>query len=436
MKKTLFVASVMLIGSLAFGARKAKSVTLTASSNLNPCQITLGSPIESTFGFADLGKMAYPDSSNVIVIDDKAYPNPIEKRKAFTNAIASGSVGSDDINDKPAVILLSGTVDLSDGKINDKDHSYYDEFDSSTHKRLHNDIVYEIGANKTILGVEKAKVAFGGVRIKARDEKSGHDIIIRNIAFWDAHGSTEYDTSVSKYSSKKASADQLSIEGTPTKGSDGKDTGEMTYVPTNIWIDHCSFSDGTCRDLERNYNHDGALDAKAVRNMTVSYCEFTNHDKVTLLGPSDKFVNPNDRTITFHHNYYHGAIQRMPRSRGCKVHIYNNVYDSIGTSGNSGYSLGPGIGSLFIVESNYFGSHAGKILRYNDKSDPSDSTFSKFYTSGNSTELNSSNSEEYSKHHTDTKPFDIPYAYSLDDVSKNKSELPGKAGNVLLISVK
>ncbi len=436
MKKSIFVASLMMIGALSFGAKKAKAVTLTATTNLNPCQISLGSPIETTFGFADLGKMSYPDASCVIVIDDATYPDPIKKRIAFTNAIASGSLKSDKVSDKPAVILLTGTVDLSDGKISDSDHSYYDEFDPKTHKKVHADIMYEIGSNKAILGVEKAKIAFGGVRIKARDEKSGHDIIIRNIAFWDAHGSTDYDTSVAKYSSKKASADQLSIEGTPTKGSDGKDTGEMTYVPTNIWIDHCSFSDGTCNDLVRNYNHDGALDAKAVRNMTISYCEFTNHDKVTLLGPSDKFVNPNDRTITFHHNYYHGTVQRMPRSRGCKVHIYNNVYDNIGNSGNNGCSLGPGIGSLFIIESNYFGKHAGKILRYNDKSDPSDSTFSKFYINGNDTELNSSNSEEFDKHLSKTKPFDIPYEYTLEDVAKNKAELPSKAGNVLLISVK
>ena len=126
----------------------------------------------------------------------------------------------------------------------------------------------------------------------------------------------------------------------------------------------------------------------------------------------------------------------MPRSRGCKVHIYNNVFDNIGTSGNSGYSLGPGIGSLFIVESNYFGSHAGKILRYNDKSSLSDSTFSKLYASGNVPELSNSNSEEFTKHRVTEKPFEISYEYELDDVSKNKGELPGKVGNVLLISVK
>ena len=436
MKKIMLVSSMLFLCSLSFGAKKAKVVTLTATTNLTPCQIQLGSDVEKTFGFADAGKMVYPAADKVIVIDDKTYPNPKDKRVAFTNAIASGNVASSKITEDAAVILLSGTVDLSDGNVSDSDHSYFDKFDSATHKRVNDDIVYNIGANKTILGIEQAKVAFGGLRIKASKSNSASNIIIRNIAFWDAHGSTEYDTSVKKFENKKASADQLSIEGTPAKGADGKDNGEMEFIPTNIWIDHCSFSDGTCRDLERNYNHDGALDAKAVRNMTVSYCEFTNHDKVTLLGPSDSFVNSNDRQITFHHNYYHGAIQRMPRSRGCKVHIYNNVYDSIGTSGNSGYSLGPGIGSLFIVESNYFGSHAGKILRYNDKSSLSDSTFSKLYASGNVPELSNSNSEEFTKHRVTEKPFEISYEYELDDVAKNKSELPGKVGNVLLISVK
>lgn len=397
-------------------------------------KIKPGSSVEKTFGFFDLAKLNYPDAKNVIVIDDKTYKTPQEKRVAFSNAISSGSLESGTLTETPAFILVSGTVDLSDGKVNDKDHSYFDEFDPQTHKKVHNDFVYEIGSNKTILGIENAKVAFGGLRIKARPELKTKNIIIRNITFWDAHGSTDYDTKAKGFEDKKAGADQLAIEGTPTK-VDGKDNGEMDIVPENIWIDHCSFSDGLCVDLNRNYNHDGALDAKAVKNMTVSYCEFTNHDKVTLLGPSDRFVRPTDRQITFHHNYYHGTVQRMPRSRGCQVHLYNNVYDQIGTEGNSGYSLGPGIGSQFIVENNSFGTHAGKILRYADSSKPTDETFSKLYVKGNVPELNDDNSEEFTKHNVSEKPFSIEYEYKLSDVSTAKSEVPKKTGPVLKFNI-
>lgn len=411
----------------------------------------------TTYGWADVGNMAYPNTKNIIYIGDDgykvgsgsltAYTASQTKRLTFTNAIASGSVSSATVNTTSAIIILSGTVDLSDGKISDTDHSYYDSFDSSTHKRNYGDITYEIGSNKTILGVNSAKVAFGGLKIYA-NKCSRENIIIRNIIFWDAHGSTEYDTSVSgtytenkktyKYSESKASADSLVLECNGSTKDSSTEFITYNYVPTNIWIDHCVFTDGKCSDLERNYNHDGSLDMKAGKNVTVSYCEFTNHDKVTLLAPSDSYVDPEQRQITFHHNYYHGAIQRMPRSRGCQLHIYNNYYNLIGTSGNGGYALGPGIGSQYIVEGNYFGSFKNTIVQYADSSESaSASTLSKFYQKDNSKTLTSSDikfdsAEKYVKdwsaHETSTAPWTIAYSYSADSYSDLPSLIPSSAG--------
>lgn len=429
MKKTLaFLAAAAFV--LA-GCGSTSNVASSESTSKNPNKIVVVSGAKvTTNGFADAGNLAYIDTKNVIIIDDAAYKSAESKRKAFTNAIASGSTNNSSITDVAALIILNGTVDLSDGKVSDDDHSYFDAFDPQTHRKLHKDFLYDIGSNKTIIGVNNAKVAYGGLRIKAGPDNKAENIIIQNIAFWDAHGSTDYDTSVPEYSEKKASADQLTVEGTYEKG-----IGTTTFFPTNIWIDHCSFSDGKCVDLDRNFNHDGALDIRTAHNMTVSYCEFTNHDKVTLMGASDKFIAPEDRQVTFHHNYYHGTVQRMPRARGCEVHLYNNVYDKIGTSKNSGYSLGPGIGSQFVVESNYFGTHAGKILRYADKSKKGDATFSNLYVSGNSPELNDSNSEQFTLHHSETKPFEINYAYTLDSVDDVKANVPNLAGPVQDITV-
>ena len=410
----------------------------------------------TTYGWADVGNMAYPNTKNIIYIGDDgykvgsgsltAYTASQTKRLTFTNAIASGSVSSATVNTTSAIIILSGTIDLSDGKISDTDHSYYDSFDSSTHKRNHEDITYEIGSNKTILGVNSAKIAFGGLKIYA-NKCNRENIIIRNIIFWDAHGSTEYDTSVSgkytenkktyKYSESKASADSLVLEcNGSTKDSS---TGFITYnyVPTNIWIDHCVFTDGTCSDLERNFNHDGSLDMKAGKNVTVSYCEFTNHDKVTLLAPSDSYVDPEQRQITFHHNYYHDAVQRMPRSRGCQLHIYNNYYNAIGTSGNGGYALGPGIGSQYIVEGNNFGSFQQKIVQYADSSaSASASTLSKFYQKDNSKTLTSSDIKwdsaekvkDWNAHETSTAPWTITYDYKAESYSVLPELIPNAAG--------
>lgn len=433
------------------------TVTVGAASSVETYDINVvpGASV-TTYGWADVGNMTYPDTKNIIYIGDDgykvgsgsltAYTASQTKRLTFTNAIASGSVSSATVNTTPAIIILSGTVDLSDGKISDTDHSYYDSFDSSTHKRNHGDITYEIGSNKTILGVNSAKIAFGGLKIYA-NKCSRENIIIRNIIFWDAHGSTEYDTSVSgtykengkthKYSESKASADSLVLECNGSKKDSSTGFITYNYVPTNIWIDHCVFTDGTCSDLERNFNHDGSLDMKAGKNVTVSYCEFTNHDKVTLLAPSDSYVDPEQRQITFHHNYYHGAVQRMPRSRGCQLHIYNNYYNSIGTSGNGGYALGPGIGSQYIVEGNYFGSFKNTIVQYADSSaSKSASTLSKFYQKDNSKTLTSSDVKfdsaekvkDWSAHETSTAPWTITYDYKAESYSVLPELIPNAAG--------
>ncbi|WP_407426983.1 polysaccharide lyase family 1 protein [Treponema sp.] len=382
-----------------------------------------------TNGWADNGSLSYA-SSNTIIISDETYPSASEKLKAFTNAIASGSVTNPNLTDTPAFIILSGTVDLSGGKVSDSDHSYFDEFDPATHQRKHKDFMYNIGSNKTIIGTKDAKVAYGGLKIKA-EEHGRKNIIIRNINFWDAHGSTEYDTKVSQYMDKKASADQLVIEGVEDKSTKSR----YLYIPEDIWIDHCTFSDGICVDLDRNYNHDGALDIKCARNVTISYCEFTNHDKVTLSGSSDKFTDPSEREVTFHNNYYHGCVQRMPRTRAGYFHLYNNVYEDIGTSKNSGASLGPGIGAQFIVENNFFGKHAGKILKAADSSKSGSETFYKIYASGNSPELSSSNSEGFASHRVTKKPWEIPYKYTLENAVKAHFNVIEQAGSGAEVSI-
>lgn len=393
----------------------------------------------TTNGWADMANsgsgMSYPNTANIIVINDTTYTTAVAKRKAFTNAIASGNVTSSTVGETAAIIILDGTVDLSDGVISDNDHTYFDLFNSSTHKRINDDIVYQIGSNKTIIGVNSAKVEFGGLQVTSNSSTTGQNIIIRNINFWDAHGSTEYDTSVSEHSGSKASIDQLGFE------AKFSSSYAATYMPKNIWIDHCKFSDGTCSDLERNYHHDGSLGFKAAQNVTVSYCEFTNHDKISLLAPSEDYTTVTDREITFHHNYYHDAIQRMPRARGCEVHVYNNYYNVIGTSANAGYSLGPGINSQFIVENTYFGKHESSIMKYFDGSATGASTFSHIYASGNFPALSDSNttydsktegtvrtSSLYTAHAVSSKPWIPGYTYTLDSVSVLPTTIPASAG--------
>jgi pectate lyase len=378
-----------------------------------------GQPVV-TNGWADQANsgagLRYTNPANYTLIDDGTYPAAGDKLTAFKSALAlSGD----------SFIILAGDVDLSEGKVSDSDHSWFDEFNPMTHARVHGDITVNLTANTTIIGLDNARIKYGGVRIN-----NVTNVIIRNVTFYDAHGSTEYDTGSSGHSDSKASIDALVIQGTSS----------------GVWVDHCKFTDGVCEDLTRNYNHDGAFDIPAGKNITVSWCEFTNHDKVMLVAGSDSLTNPLDRQITLHHNYFHdGVTQRMPRSRGTQMHIYNNYYNNIGVPNNAGYSLGPGVGSQFIVENNYFGTHTGQggkgIVKYFDISATTQAaTFSRFYQSGNIPVLTADHCtfdgstekvRDFNAHLTTEKPWTIPYDYSLESASALVVTVPAGAGTKL-----
>lgn len=340
-----------------------------------------------TGGFFDEGTFCFPNVP-VTFIDDKRYPDAGKKTDAFIAEIQK---------EGKKFIVVEGDIDLSYGKVSDSDHSYFDEFnDDGT--RAHGDFVYKVSSDTAIVGMSNARLKFGGLWIK-----NVNGVIIRNIEFYDAHGSTEKDTKID--SSSKASIDSINIE-----NSD------------NVWIDHCTFSDGKCVDLVRNYNHDGLLDIKKGRFITVSYCEFFNHDKVMLIRPNDRYSNPEECEVTLHHNYFHDSIQRMPRSRGVNAHIYSNYFQNIGTDENKGSSLGPGIGSMYIVENNFFGKHAQTILKYYDSSSMEDASFSKIYQQGNIPLLTAKDcaydkvdlTNNFEAHLTSEKPFAINYSYTCD----------------------
>jgi len=445
--KGLSAGSVKVYAVVDGVVSNAYSVKINAAGIVYDIDVVPGAKV-TTYGWADRANsgegMSYPDTTNIIVIDDSTYPTAKAKLTAFTNAIASGSTTSSSVNSTAAIIVVNGEVDLSVNTITSgyTVKTWFAEFNSDG-TRTHDDIVYDIGSNKAIIGVNGAKLSYGGLRIYAKSGQPGENIIIQNIEFSDAHGSTEKSTTTD--SSSKASADNLVIE------ASGASSGVYTYVPQNIWIDHCKFSDGDCRDMIRNYNHDGAFDMKAGKNVTVSYCEFTNHDKVTLLAPSDAYTSTEQRQITFHHIYYHDTVQRTPRSRGCQLHMYNCYWDSIGFKGtddngsgsNGGFMFGPGINSQYIVENCYLGSmvnSSSKKLKYFDTSSggSSASTFSKFYQSGNSYTFTGSSdmatdgdtAASVADHLTTTKPWTPAYSYenTMSTYTQVQTLVPSAAG--------
>jgi pectate lyase len=408
--KALAVGDARITAAAVDGSGKSAMITVTVSAanegaESSPADLfaSLKGQKAVTGGWADLynegAGMFYTNPASFVLVDDAHFPDPIDKRKAFTDAI----------NDKAeAFIIVSGDIDLSDGKVSDTDHSYFDEFNTTApFARKHGDITFKIENDKTIIGVDNARVQFGGLRINGRN-----NVIIRNLTFWDAHGSTERDTSTAGNEASKASIDALVVE----------EGGGV--IPSGVWIDHCTFTDGTCNDMIRNFNHDGSFDIKHGRNVTVSWCEFTNHDKVMLVGSDDtKYLNADERQITLHHNYFHKTTQRTPRTRGTFMHVYNNYWKEVGVDGNNGYCLGPGVNAEFIVENNYFDAgtfkSSTKIVDYYDKQ----ANPAKVYSSGNNVDI--ARSAYYAE---DAKPWTPAYDYALDGIGGLPTEVPAGAG--------
>jgi pectate lyase len=214
-----------------------------------------------------------------------------------------------------------------------------------------NRIRLDIPFNTTVVGVGRdARIVGAHVRLNRVD-----NVIIRNITFEDAYDCfPQWDPTDGSTGNWNSQYDLISVLG----GSSSVPVGS-----THVWIDHCAFNDGAHPDsaqpsyFGRLYQqHDGALDITNASDLvTVSWNRFSNHDKVILIGSSDSGSTANGDVgklnVTIHHNVFDRLVQRMPRVRFGKVHVYNN-YFVVGD--NFSYAWGVGIASRIFAENNFF----------------------------------------------------------------------------------
>ncbi|MFT4401848.1 pectate lyase [Bacillus sp. SW14] len=193
-------------------------------------------------------------------------------------------------------------------------------------------VMVDIPANTTIVGSgTNAKIVGGNFQIKS------DNVIIRNIEFQDAYDYfPQWD---------------------PTDGSSGNWNSQYDNITinggTHIWIDHCTFNDGSRPDSTspkyygREYqHHDGQTDASNGANyITMSYNYYHDHDKSSIFGSSDSKTSDDGKLkITLHHNRYKNIVQRAPRVRFGQVHVYNNYYEGSKSSSGYAFSYAWGIG--------------------------------------------------------------------------------------------
>jgi pectate lyase len=195
-----------------------------------------------------------------------------------------------------------------------------------------------VGSNKTIAGV-------CGAEIHGHVEMSGSvNVILRNIKIvgygvGDCSLDPKYDSTVGC--------------------SSGQDAISLQKNAHNVWFDHCDISDGT----------DGNLDiTNAADFVTVSWTKFhytprtdnsgsdstgaSGHRYSNLVGGSDSSTGDAGKlSITWHHNWWaDNVVERQPRVRFGKNHIFNNLY----TSTASNYCVRAGIQAQILVENNAF----------------------------------------------------------------------------------
>jgi pectate lyase len=183
-------------------------------------------------------------------------------------------------------------------------------------------------ANVSIIGLGK-DAGFLGFGMKIVDCQN---VIVRNMTFADCHVDEK---------------DGLCVDGS-----------------TNVWVDHCSFTDSPAVDAS-DANHDGELDCKnSAAWVTFSYNHFQNHRKTCLLGHTPSQTSDTALKVTYFRNWFDGTYSRHPRIRFAKAHILNNLYTNVGVLAGvtGGYGIGVTCQAQVVSEANYFENTATPIL--------------------------------------------------------------------------
>ena len=124
-----------------------------------------------------------------------------------------------------------------------------------------------------------------------------------------------------------------------------KDDAVKIYSSQNVWIDHVTAAN----------TPDGLIDiTEQSKNVTVSWCKLTNHNKTMLIGSNNSRVEDEVITVTLHHNHHYRTIRRNPNIRYASVHMYNNLIDQWGAGTTSGDGVNSTYTAKVYLENNIF----------------------------------------------------------------------------------
>jgi len=197
-----------------------------------------------------------------------------------------------------------------------------------------------IGSNKTIVGLCGAQI-HGHIEINGST-----NVIVRNIEI--------VGFGVGNCALDPGFDDSVGC-------SSGDDAVIIQRDSHHVWFDHCIVRDGT----------DGNLDiSNAADFVTISFTKFmytprtdnvgddstgaAGHRYSNLVGGTDNpstFDDANALNVTWHHNWWaDNVVERQPRIRFGRNHLYNNYWNSDTTN----YCVRAGIDANVLLEGNVF----------------------------------------------------------------------------------
>jgi len=207
----------------------------------------------------------------------------------------------------------------------------------------------------------------------------------------------------------------------PSDCSGGADAITVERQAHHLWFDHDDISDGS----------DGNLDiTHACDFVTVSWTKFHysgrrtdpagaagGHQFSNLIGHSDSNASEDTGhlTVTLHHDWWaDNVVERMPRVRFGKVHLFDNLYSAAGDD----YCIGVGVNANIRDENNVFIGVKNPI----DSADYSNSA-SIIQSSGDLLQTTTGTATDIGG-----AAFTPPYAYTLDPASGVEQAVKNAAG--------
>jgi pectate lyase len=191
------------------------------------------------------------------------------------------------------------------------------------------DEMVPVGSNKTIIGLG-ANATISGFGLNVSGWRAEHEVLGEDICEVNMEGLFPYTGNVI--------IRNLNFTG------GGDDLINVQCWSHHIWIDHNSFSG----------EGDGAVDIKRGSDwVTVSWNKFIDTDKTMLLSHDNSAEQQDSGKlhVSYHHNWFNGSRQRIPRVRFGQAHFYNNWCDNPTSSNN--YMIGVGMSANIYVDGNY-----------------------------------------------------------------------------------